>query len=93
MILLSSPVPGQPLSVSKPPLPDDSFAKEMTAILSPIEAAAAHRSSKVEIVLPYELRAIELGLATAVRTWETETVRLEKRALPCLQALLNKVCN
>jgi hypothetical protein len=79
--------------MAKAPTPDVGFSREMSAILDPIQAAVAHQKSKVEIVLPYELRAIELGLVTAVRSWEAETLGLEKRTLPCLQALLQKVCS
>ncbi len=63
--------------------------KEMTAILS--GADAAHRQSRVERALPYELRAVEVGLATAVRAWEMEAIVLEHRTKPTLRALLHKV--
>ena len=89
VVLLSSPVPGQPLTASSNPSVDDDFVKEMTAILS--GADAAHRQSRVERALPYELRAVEVGLATAVRAWEMEAVLLEHKTKPTLRALLQKV--
>lgn len=69
---------------------DDDFVKDMTAILS--LADTAHRQSKMERQLPYELRAVEVGLATAVRAWEMETIALEHKTRPTLRALLQKVC-
>lgn len=89
VVLLSSPIPGQPLINSSNPSVDDDFVKEMTAILS--GADAAHRQSRVERALPYELRAVEVGLATAVRAWEMEAIVLEQRTRPTLRALLHKV--
>ena len=65
--------------------------KEMAAILS--GADAAHHQSRVERALPYELRAVEVGLATAVRAWEMEAIMLEHRTRPTLRALLQKVCS
>ena len=90
MVLLSSPLPGQPLTNSSNPSVDDDFVKDMTAILS--LADAAHHQSKMERQLPYELRAVEVGLATAVRAWEMETITLEHKTRPTLRALLQKVC-
>ena len=90
MVLLSSPIPGQPLINSSNPSVDDDFVKDMTAILS--LADTAHRQSKMERQLPYELRAVEVGLATAVRAWEMETIALEHKTRPTLRALLQKVC-
>lgn len=69
---------------------DDAFVKEMTATLSP--ADSVHRQSKIERQLPYELRAVEVGLATAVRAWEVEAIALEHKTRPTLRALLHKVC-
>ncbi|CAL5219734.1 g1631 [Coccomyxa viridis] len=89
VVLLSSPIPGQPLTNSSNPSVDDDFVKEMTAILS--GADAAHRQSRVERALPYELRAVEVGLATAVRAWEMEAIVLEHRTKPTLRALLHKM--
>jgi hypothetical protein len=90
VVLLSSPLPGQPLTNSSNPSVDDDFVKDMTAILS--LADAAHSQSKMERQLPYELRAVEVGLATAVRAWEMETITLEHKTRPTLRALLQKVC-
>ncbi len=89
VVLLSSPIPGQPLINSSNPSVDDDFVKEMTGILS--GADAAHSQSRVERALPYELRAVEVGLATAVRAWEMEAIVLEHRTKPTLRALLHKV--
>ena len=89
VVLLSSPIPGQPLINSSNPSVDDDFVKEMTGILS--GADAAHRQSRVERALPYELRAVEVGLATAVRAWEMEAIVLEHRTKPTLRSLLHKV--
>ena len=91
VVLLSSPIPGQPLTNSSNPSVDDAFVKEMAAILS--GADAAHHQSRVERALPYELRAVEVGLATAVRAWEMEAITLEHRTKPTLRALLQKVCS
>ncbi len=91
VILLSSPVSGQPLTASTSPSPEDPFVKELASMLDPLEAARLHNSSRVETFLPYELRAIEHGLATAVRSWELETLGLEKRTVPVVKSLLNKV--
>ena len=91
MVLLSSPVPGQPLTSSSNPSVDDEFVKEMKSILS--MAGSAHGLSKVERKLPYELRAVEVGLATAVRAWEIEAIALEHRTRPTLRALLHKVAD
>ena len=46
---------------------------------------------QVERQLPYELRAVEVGLATAVRAWETEAIGLEHKTKPTLRSLLQKV--
>ncbi|BDA42583.1 magnesium transporter MRS2-B [Coccomyxa sp. Obi] len=91
VILLSSPVSGQPLTASTSPTPEDPFVKELAAVLDPLEAARSHNSSRVETFLPYELRALEHGLATAVRSWEFETLGLEKRTVPVVKSLLNKL--
>ncbi|CAL8467760.1 g7298 [Coccomyxa elongata] len=91
VILLSSPVSGQPLTASTSPSPEDPFVKELASVLDPLEAASSHNSSRVETFLPYELRAIEHGLATAVRSWELETLGLEKRTVPVVKSLLNKL--
>lgn len=72
-------------------MPEDPFVKELAAVLDPLEAARLHNSSRVETFLPYELRAIEHGLAMAVRSWEFETLGLEKRTIPVVKSLLNKV--
>lgn len=88
VVLLSSPIPGQPLTNSSNPSVDDAFVKEMTGILS--GADDAHQQSRVERALPYELRAMEVGLATAVRAWEMEAITLEHRTKPTLRALLQK---
>ena len=88
-MLLSSPVPGQPLTSSSNPSVDDEFVGELKSILS--MAGSAHRLSRVERALPYELRALEAGLATAVRAWEVEAIALEHRTRPTLRALLQKV--
>lgn len=82
---------GQPLTASTSPTPEDPFVKELAAVLDPLEAARLHNSSRVETFLPYELRAIEHGLAMAVRSWEIETLGLEKRTIPVVKSLLNKV--
>ena len=91
VILLSSPVAGHPLTASKCPTPGDTFVQELATTLDPVEAAIAHHSSRVETFLPYELRALEHGLATAVRSWEVETLALENRTFPVIKSLLNKV--
>ncbi|KAK9909360.1 hypothetical protein WJX75_001012 [Coccomyxa subellipsoidea] len=91
VILLSSPVAGHPLTASKCPTPGDTFVQELATTLDPVEAAIAHHSSRVETFLPYELRALEHGLATAVRSWEVETLALEKRTFPVIKSLLNKL--
>ncbi|EIE24723.1 hypothetical protein COCSUDRAFT_62141 [Coccomyxa subellipsoidea C-169] len=90
VILLSSPVAGQSLTASTSPTPNDTFVQELASLLDPVEAAIAHHSSRVETFLPYELRALEHGLATAVRSWEVETLALEKRTFPIVKSLLNK---
>lgn len=41
--------------------------------------------------LPYELRALEAALATATRVLEVEAVEIEKRTMPALKGLLQKV--
>ena len=89
VVLLSSPIPGQPLTASSNPSVDDEFVAELKSILS--LAGSAHRLSRVERALPYELRAVEVGLATAVRAWEVEAIALEHRTRPTLRALLQKV--
>ena len=91
VVLLSSPIPGQPLTSSSNPSVDDEFVGELKSILS--MAGSAHRLSRVERALPYELRAVEVGLATAVRAWEVEAIALEHRTRPTLRALLQKVAN
>lgn len=83
---------GQSLTASTSPTPNDTFVQELASLLDPVEAAIAHHSSRVETFLPYELRALEHGLATAVRSWEVETLALEKRTFPIVKSLLNKVC-
>ena len=92
VVLLSSPIPGQPLTSSSNPSVDDEFVGELKSILS-MAGSSAHRLSRVERALPYELRAVEVGLATAVRAWEVEAIALEHRTRPTLRALLQKVAN
>ena len=70
---------------------DDEFVGELKSILS-MAGSSAQRLSRVERALPYELRAVEVGLATAVRAWEIEAIALEHRTRPTLRALLQKVC-
>ena len=41
--------------------------------------------------LPYELLALEAGLAAAVRTLEVEVYQVESATLPALQRLMIKV--
>ena len=91
VVLLSSPIPGQPLTSSSNPSVDDEFVGELKSILS-MAGSSAQRLSRVERALPYELRAVEVGLATAVRAWEIEAIALEHRTRPTLRALLQKVC-
>jgi hypothetical protein len=93
VVLLSVPVPGQPLTASAPPTPEAAFARELVTMLRPMDRSAGlpRVPSFHDRILPYELRALETALSAAVRTWEHETLALEKRIRPTLSSLLNKV--
>ena len=47
--------------------------------------------SSIDRMLPFELRAMESGLAAAVRTLEVEAMKLERSTVPALQRLMQKV--
>lgn len=54
---------------------------------------SCHCSQNLHIdgTLPYELRALEAGLAVAIRIFEAEVGDLESKTLPSLEYLTQKV--
>ncbi|KAL6786115.1 MRS4 [Auxenochlorella protothecoides x Auxenochlorella symbiontica] len=85
----------------KPSLPtcDSLFIKKLCEMLKPHKAAPSSSSlqrmallsAKYAQTMPYELRALEVALATVTATLESEVCRLEARAYPVVDRLTTDV--
>ena len=47
--------------------------------------------SSIDRTLPFELRALEAALAHTCRSMEQESIQVERKTLPSLKALMQKV--